>query len=141
MFTKNKLTALLQLGRLSGPAGLSYQQKVLEVWRAALKTTLPLDQLEELTIQERRAPLTADLDNYLVAPDGELPYSHGAQDAFDPKIHAMVWSVGLDVVVFTHQSGNYGRLVSELLDVRPRQVSFRQLFRRVDRRTDPDPTT
>jgi hypothetical protein len=55
-------------------------------------------------------------------------FEGGGMDLVDETLAQMMDQLGYDVLVLTHQPGNYGRLVSECLDVRRRSVSFANIY-------------
>jgi hypothetical protein len=58
----------------------------------------------------------------------EIYFGGGLLDFLDETIQILASQLGIDIVVLTHQAGNSGRLVSELLDTRKRSISFSNLF-------------
>jgi hypothetical protein len=60
---------------------------------------------------------------------GEIFFEEGAMDFLDDVLSEMIRQKGYDVLVLTHQPGNYDRLVSECLDVRTRTTSFANIYK------------
>jgi hypothetical protein len=60
----------------------------------------------------------------------EIYFGGGLLDFLDETIQILASQLDINVVVLTHQAGNSGRLVSELVDIRKRSVSFSNLFLR-----------
>jgi hypothetical protein len=60
---------------------------------------------------------------------GEIFFEEGAMDFLDDVLSEMIRQKGYDVLVLTHQPGNYGRLVSECLDGRTRSTSFSNIYK------------
>jgi hypothetical protein len=56
-------------------------------------------------------------------------FEYGAMDFLDESLSDMMRHIGYDILVLTHQPGNYGRLVSECLDVRKRSTSFSNIYK------------
>jgi hypothetical protein len=52
----------------------------------------------------------------------------GGMDIFDEDITELARKQGYDVLILTHQSGNSGRLVSELVDTRKRRDSLNNIY-------------
>jgi hypothetical protein len=52
----------------------------------------------------------------------------GGMDIFDEEITELTRKKGYDVLILTHQSGNSGRLVSELVDTRKRGDSLNNIY-------------
>jgi hypothetical protein len=67
--------------------------------------------------------------------DGIIYFEGGKMDFLDETLSDMLIKFGYDVLVLTHQPGNYGRLVSECLDVRKRSVSFSNIYEIKDKNT------
>jgi hypothetical protein len=59
---------------------------------------------------------------------GHIFFEHGGMDDVDELLTKMMQILGYDVLVLTHQPGNYGRLVSECVDSRRRSISFSNIF-------------
>ncbi len=55
-------------------------------------------------------------------------FQQGKMDFLDTILSDIMNILGYDVLVLTHQPGNYGRLVSECLDVRKRSISFENIY-------------
>jgi hypothetical protein len=84
-----------------------------------------LDKLLENT----EMPLeTSSVTNYLRTTSGKVLFEGGALDYLDKQIGNLAREKGYEVLILTHQSGTYGRLVSEVLDLRPRSVSVGNIF-------------
>jgi hypothetical protein len=60
--------------------------------------------------------------------EGIVYFEGGKMDFLDETLSDMLTRLGYDVLILTHQPGNYGRLVSECLDVRKRSVSFSNIY-------------
>jgi hypothetical protein len=58
----------------------------------------------------------------------EVFFEGGGMDFLDEVLSRILMLLNYDVLVLTHQPGNYGRLVSECLDVRKRSVSFANIY-------------
>lgn len=58
----------------------------------------------------------------------DIYFVGGLLDYLDEPIDTLAKELGIDIVILTHQSGNSGRLVSELLDTRKRSISFANLY-------------
>jgi hypothetical protein len=61
---------------------------------------------------------------------GEIFFEQGAMDFLDDVLSEMIRQNGYDVLILTHQPGNYGRLVSECLDARARSTSFANIYKK-----------
>jgi hypothetical protein len=101
----------------------------------------PIDQETLVTLLSKKEKVilghrTSDNDavnNYLevLGSSGEvieLIGANGGFDELDNNITSRARHAHIDVVVLTHQSGNYGRLVSECVDSRWRDVSYSNLY-------------
>lgn len=69
--------------------------------------------------------------NFFRDPVNKVIYGEGGEmDFLDEVLADVAHDLGYDTLVFTHQPGTYGRLVSECLDVRKRSTSFASIYRR-----------
>lgn len=62
-------------------------------------------------------------------PQGTILFEGGELDYLDIVIGNLAREKGYDTLILTHQSGTYKRLVSEVLDVRPRRESVKNIYR------------
>lgn len=66
--------------------------------------------------------------NYFRNPKtGDIAFEGGMTDFLDKELWSLARKIGIEVLVFTHQPGNYGRLVAECLDVRNRRTSLESI--------------
>jgi hypothetical protein len=92
-----------------------------------------VDMLKDLEpfMQSTEMNVSSNMTNYFRNwKTKKIYFEHGRMDHIDEVLSDMMNELGYEVLVLTHQSGNYGRLVSECLDSRKRTVSFANIFKR-----------
>jgi uncharacterized membrane protein YgcG len=67
-------------------------------------------------------------DNVSTLKGVDIYYEGGKLDFTDELITNFARELGYDAVILTHQAGTYGRLVSELVDVRLRRESLSNIY-------------
>lgn len=61
--------------------------------------------------------------------DTETYFEDGCFDCIDDYIQPLVSLHNIDVMIFTHQTGSYKKLVSECVDCRTRETSFNNIYK------------
>jgi hypothetical protein len=92
-----------------------------------------IDMLQDLEpfMKSTEVNVSSNMTNYFRDwKTKKIYFEHGRMDHIDEVLSDMMNNMGYEVLVLTHQSGNYGRLVSECLDSRKRTVSFSNIFKR-----------
>jgi hypothetical protein len=125
----NKITAALELFKMTNTEDTKeFIEIVLSRIKEEIGTTMKLNKLEKLILDEERKSLNDKINNRFILNNGELLYGGGSLDYLDSYITEYSKNLGIDVVVLKEQSGNSGRLVSECVDNRPRNISYSNLY-------------
>lgn len=91
--------------------------QIISEWGVDIKT------LYETIVRKEYLSITKEIDNYFMK-ENEVLFGDGGMDDLDPLLWEQAKKLGYDILIFTHQSGCSGRLVSECLDCRSRLTSL-----------------
>lgn len=137
LFDKDKLNNYKSLNRYT--AEFRFYKNISEILDRVLKDireyqntiSFSNDELIELYSKLEEVVIDNNWTNYFRNIDTKEIYEKfemGYLDYLDKIIGDLSRNNGYDALIMTRQPGNYGRLVSECLDVRPRKVSFDNIY-------------
>lgn len=145
---RNKITMFIQLykefenkleeiGKLMNKNDEKELEKMKTYYEEKLKQYFNVDNIDwdviiddkELVISKSTS-VTSNSTNYLRnLQTGKIGFEGGVLDNLDSLLGSISSYLGYDILVFTHQPGNYGRLVAECLDVRNRMTSLASIVK------------